>query len=84
MQYEVNRNANGWVIELVNNAGVIKKPDEPVKFDSSAGVVVSIHSKVRCSSATEWRTNLHWDKPKDIRIELGPGKLSYLELTAGR
>jgi len=82
VQYEVNRNDKGWVIELINNAGVIKKPDEPVKINPGAGVVVTIHSKVRCSSAMEWRTNLHFDKPKDVRIELGPGKMAYVELTA--
>ena len=32
IQYQVNRNAQGWVIELINNDGVYKTGDQPAKI----------------------------------------------------
>lgn len=33
IQYQVNRNRQGWVIELVHNGGVTKRPDQPAVVD---------------------------------------------------
>jgi len=29
LQYQISRTESGWVVELVNNSGVIKRPDHP-------------------------------------------------------
>jgi len=36
IQYQINRTTRGWVIELINNAGVAKQPDQPATTDPNA------------------------------------------------
>ncbi|HXP59860.1 MAG TPA: hypothetical protein VN829_05165, partial [Dongiaceae bacterium] len=36
VQFQINRTPNGWVVELINNAGVIKKPGEPAVTEATA------------------------------------------------
>jgi hypothetical protein len=56
VQYQVNRTVKGWVIERVNNAGVIKKPGEAAVTDPPAIARVILKPKFRCASAREWRS----------------------------
>ena len=80
IQYQVNRTANGWVVELVNNAGVAKKPDQPQVIDPNAIARVVLKPKIRCASAREWRSNSVCPNAEEIRVEIGPGQSVYVEL----
>ena len=79
---QINRVPNGWVVELINNAGIIKRPDQAAVVDPTAVVRVRLKSRMNCQSAREWRSLRTYDKPNLINIELGPGGIEFVELTA--
>ena len=79
VQYEINRTAKGWVIELVNNAGVAKKPDQPAVTDPTAIARVLLRPKIRCALAREWRSNRTYLKPDRLQLEVGPGQSAFVE-----
>jgi len=80
IQYQINRTTHGWVIELVNNAGVAKKPDEPATTDPTAIARVALHPRIRCASAREWQSKRAYLQPGDIRLDVGPGQSAFVEL----
>lgn len=82
VQYAVNRLPDGWVVELVNNAGVAKKPDQPAVTDPAAVARVTLTPRVPWTSATEWRSGKTFPAPDPITLELGPGATAFVELTA--
>jgi hypothetical protein len=79
IQYEVNRTPQGWVVELINNRGVIKRRDQPAEIDPTAVARVRLESKVPCKSATEWRSNRRHPNPGVLSLEVGPGAVDFVE-----
>ncbi|MCY2953637.1 MAG: hypothetical protein NTU53_16910 [Planctomycetota bacterium] len=79
IQYQVNRTTHGWVIELVNNAGVAKKPDRPASTDPSAIARVVLRPRIRCVSAQEWRSNRSFPRMDQLQLEVGPGQSAFVE-----
>jgi len=82
VQYQINRNRQGWVIELINNDGVIKKPDRPAIIDTNRSVRVNLQPRIPVRSAYKW------SRPNDIKlatvspipITIGPGESVFVEL----
>jgi hypothetical protein len=81
IQYQVNRTARGWVIELINNAGVAKKPDQPAVVDPTAIARVVVTPKIRCVAAREWKSNRNYPQPGQLPVEVGPGSSVFVEFT---
>jgi hypothetical protein len=79
VQYQLNRTESGWVVELVNNNGVIKKPNQPAIIDSRIVAHVRLKPLVECVSATNWRSHRTFENPKDIEVTLGPGTSEFVE-----
>ncbi len=79
IQYQINRTTRGWVVELINNAGVIKKPKEKAITDPSATARVVLRLKIKCASAREWRSNRVYPSPRQIELTVGPGQSSFVE-----
>jgi hypothetical protein len=79
IQYQINRTTRGWVVELVNNLGIIKNPDQPAVTDSEAVARVRLKSANRCLSAVEWRSGQTHERPKQLEVTLGPGSTEFLE-----
>lgn len=81
VQYQINRNAQGWVIELVNNRGVIKFPNRPAERDTTAVANVTLHPHWPVSSAHEW---IHGDeiplRGNTIPITIPAGGTAFVEL----
>ena len=84
IQYQINRTPSGWVIELINNAGVIKKPDQAATIDPNATARVTLRTKVSCRSAREWKSNQTYPKADEIRVDVGPGQSAFVELVCER
>ncbi len=80
IQYQINRTAGGWVIELINNAGVIKKPKEPAVVDASAVAKVKITSKTAMTKAREWCTGQELAADPAITLEIPPGETRFVEM----
>jgi len=79
IQYQINRTKSGWAVELVNNNGVIKKPDQAAIIDSQGAARVRVKPVMRCVSAIEWRSHQTFDSAEVIELTLGPGKTAFLE-----
>ena len=80
IQYQINRTSSGWVIELINNAGVIKKRDQPAIIDPNAIARVVLRPKVRYASAREWRSDRVYSNADELKLEVGPGQSLFVEL----
>ena len=80
IQYQVNRTTNGWVIELVHNGGVAKKPAQPAVTDPAAVARVVLKPRIEWTSAREWRSNRAYARAEEIRVEVGPGQSAFVEL----
>ena len=81
VQYQINRTPAGWVIELINNLGVIKRPDRPAVIDARAIARVRLKPHVECRFVREWRSLRTHDNPSLVDVELGPGGIEYVEFT---
>ncbi len=79
IQYQVNRTSRGWIIELINNAGVIKKKDQPAVVDPNAIARVRLRFKLPCKSATELRANRMHENPNELEVSVGPGAVEFVE-----
>src|SRR5712671_1580906 len=64
IQYQINRTARGWVVELVNNMGIVKKPDQPAVLDPQAVARIGLKPANKCSLAVEWHSRRTHDRPK--------------------
>ena len=78
IQWALNRNSAGWVLELSNPAGVRKKPGAPAVIDPSAVARVKVQTRFPCESATEWRSGK--TNPMAEEILVGPGQTVFLEM----
>jgi hypothetical protein len=79
IEYQINRTPNGWVVELINNAGVSKKPDQPAITDPGAIARVVLRPRIRYASAREWRSNRSYAKLAPLKLEVGPGQSAFVE-----
>ena len=79
VQYQINRTESGWVVELVNNNGVIKKPDRAAVVDSQMVAHVRLKPLVKCASAAKWREGGTFENPKEIEVALKPGSSEFVE-----
>jgi len=84
VQYQVNRNQRGWVLELVHNGGVTKKPDQPVVVDPQNVARVTLRPRAAVRKAVQWRTdgdvpvNVPVDAP--LPLQVPPGGTTMIEL----
>jgi hypothetical protein len=79
IEYQINRLSNGWVVELVNNNGVIKKKDQPAVTDPNAIARVMIKPRIPFVSANEWRSGRTHQTADSIAVEIGPGTTEFVE-----
>ena len=70
--------AVGWS-KLINNAGVVKKPDQPAVTNPGSTAKVVLHPRIHSASAREWRSNRPYPKPDEVRLEVGPGQSAFVE-----
>ena len=80
VQFAVNRTASSWVIELIQNAGVAKTPNQPASIDPSAIAHVTVLPRVRYTSALEWRSGRTFKPSQPLNLQIGPGQTAFLEL----
>ncbi len=79
VQYQINRNATGWVIELVNNDGVVKEGRKPAVVYPSVIARVTLHPKFVFKRAREWLTGKEFAVRNELEIEIPPGETRFVE-----
>jgi len=80
IQYQINRKRQGWVIELVHNGGVVKKPDQPAVVDPQAVAHVRLRPRVSVLRAREWRSNRELPLGQRMALTVAPGQTLFVEL----
>ena len=80
VQYQVNRNRQGWVIELVHNGGVVKKPDQPAVVDPQAVAHVRVRPRIAIREARVWGTNQELPLGQSLALPVPPGQSVFVEL----
>lgn len=83
IQYQINRNATGWVIELVNNDGVIKTKDQPAIVDPAKTARVRLQPKFEYEKSLQW-TAAEWILlDPNAEITVPPGEAVFVEFVLG-
>ncbi len=80
VQYQVNRSRTGWVVELIHNGGVTKRPTLPVVIDRSAVAKVRLRPKFAVRAVREWRSAKTLPHDEAIRVTIPPGDTVFIEL----
>jgi hypothetical protein len=78
--YQVNRLPGGWVVELINNAGVTKFPTTPATVDPAAAIDVQLRPRHTPSAVREWWTNTELPTGETITVRVPPGESRFVEL----
>ena len=81
IQYQINRTPTGWAVELVNNRGVIKKPDQPAVVEPKAVAQVVLKPRMSCVSVREWRSGIETQLIRGVQVEVAPGGTEFVEFT---
>lgn len=79
IQYQINRNGAGWVVELVNNDGVIKTKDQPAIVVPEKVARVRLQPKFTIEKARQWTAGepQALDPSQDIIVP--PGETVFVE-----
>jgi len=80
VQYAINRAPDGWVVELVNNVGLIKFPTKPAVVDATAVATVRLKPKRVPSAVREWWTNTDLPPTDTITVLVPPGESRFVAL----
>ena len=87
VEYLVNRNANGWVVTLLNNNGVFKPQQGLAQVDRRAYINATISLRgQKIQKAVDWITDKELEvKTADglgsISVSIAPGAVSIVELS---
>jgi hypothetical protein len=89
IQYSINRNAAGWVVELVHDNGVWKSPSSAAIVTNTDIAMVTLQPLVPVSKAAEWGIDANGN-PADVdlhytgaplTVPVGPGQSVYVQFT---
>ena len=86
VEYLLNRNANAWVVTLLNNNGVFKPQQGLAQVDRSAYVNATISLRGRkIQKAVDWITDKELeaktvDGLESVSVSIAPGAVSIIEL----
>jgi hypothetical protein len=78
IQYQINQTPNGWMIELVNPAGVIKSPTQPVRMDTTQIANVQITLKTIPSRVWLLGSNDKLTSQPTFKLSIPPGETVFV------
>lgn len=81
VEYQINRNTAGWVIELINNDGVVKEGRKPAVIYPSVIAHVELSPRFDFKTAREWLTQTEIKPDKEIKFEIPPGETRFVQFT---
>ncbi len=84
VQYQINRNGAGWVLELVNNDGVVKEGRRPAQIHPEAVAHVTLSPRFRWSGAREWWTGRQLPAGEPVMLSIPPGESRFVEFVVPR
>ncbi|MBI1176425.1 hypothetical protein GC207_03195 [bacterium] len=79
VEYQINRNTAGWVIELINNDGVVKEGRKPAVTYSSVIAHVTLSPRFESKAVCEWLTKTELKPASEIEVEIPPGETRFVQ-----
>jgi hypothetical protein len=81
IQYQINRNALGWVVEFINNNGIVKAPHTPAIVDPRAAAHVQVRTPLETFEAYDWLSQERFDAA-DVpwTVIVPPGEIRFIQL----
>jgi hypothetical protein len=84
IQYQINLNARGWVIELINNDGVVKTGRAPARVFPEVVAHVTLKPRFAPTHIMEWLTGTTYPTDAPVRVDVPPGETRFVELGTPR
>lgn len=86
IEYGMNKLPDGWLVYLINNKGVHKKPTEAATFDMKETSTVRLWQEKTPKAVDELRTDGHLSYEADgagvsFKVEIPPGDIRILKIT---
>jgi hypothetical protein len=79
--FQCNRTRSGWVIELVNNHGVVKFPTKPAVIDKRAVASVALSPRLAGQELVDWATGEILETVGGLAtIQIAPGSTRFVEM----
>ncbi len=79
VQYQINRIASGWIVEIVNNRGVTKTPTEPAVVDESQVARVTLTPCVSVSDASLLCSGQGLPLTRSVSVEVPAGQTRFVK-----
>jgi hypothetical protein len=79
VQYTVNTNSAGYVIQLINNAGVYKCASSPAYTDDSKVATVQITTTLSATQATEWVSGTVHSDASSFTVSIPSGGVEFVQ-----
>jgi hypothetical protein len=80
VQYQINRTVSGWIVEIVNNEGVIKKPTEPAVIDEAKVAHVTLTPRLARASVSLLQSGETLDATHPVTLGVPPGEIRFVVL----
>jgi hypothetical protein len=80
VQHQINHTPSGWIVELVNNEGVIKKPTQPARVENDKTVRVTLTPRVPLSHASLLRSGETLNLTPALSLSIPPGESRFVVL----
>lgn len=80
VQYQVNRSSAGWIVEIVNNEGVVKRPTEPARVEKDQAARITLTPRMPIARASLLRTGERLDLAPGISLSIPPGETRFVVL----
>ncbi|MFA6176660.1 MAG: hypothetical protein WC765_08800 [Phycisphaerae bacterium] len=81
IEYGLNRLDDGWLVYLINNKGVHKKPAEDATFDLRETSTVKISFDSKPEKIVELRESKEFPRESSVTIDVPPGDLRILKIS---
>ena len=79
VQYQTNRTPLGWIIEIINNEGIIKTPTESAIVEEDKVAHITLKPRIPVSSASLLRSGEELDLTPSISLSIPPGETRFVE-----
>jgi hypothetical protein len=79
VQYQINRNGKGWVIELINNDGVLKEGRKSAIVFPDVIARVKLVPRFGWKRATEWESGREIARADVLAVDIPPGESRFVE-----